>query len=216
MTADCLVCGQRDAGRLYACDDCIDLIRRRLRELETYALVLAVTLTPLRTGTSRRAPGYGSRSPARDDAIVMLDLRSRSGGEGPDDEDEPPRSILGGLAQIADWIREEQDVSRPSGPPILSREVGYLLGQISWCAGRQWVDELADDVHQLHVQARRLAGDAPPGPLGACIAVGCGGDVYAASLRTRDGREDGARCRACGREYSGLDLVRLQVAQEAS
>lgn len=216
MTANCLVCQQRDAGRLYACDQCVDLIRHRLRELETYALVLAVTLTPLRTGTSRRAPGYGSRSPARDDAIVMLDPRSRAGGEGTDDEDNPPRSILGGLAAIAAFVREEQQLVQPSGPPILSREVGYLLGQIVWCAGRQWVNEIADDIRELHLQARRLAGDTPPGPLGVCIAVGCGGDVFPCTLRSREGREDGARCRACGREYSGLDLVRLQVAQEAS
>lgn len=216
MTGVCLCCEQNDAGRLYACDPCIDTIRRRLRELEQYVLILSITTMPLRTETSRRAPGYGSRSPARDDVIVALDHRSRAGGEGPDDEDQPTRSLVGGIAALAAFVRDEQQLPPPRGGPLLSRDVGYLLGHIVWCAGRDWIDELADDVHQLHAQARRLAGDAPPGPLGACIAVGCDGFVYAASIRTRDGREDGARCRHCGREYSGLDLVRLQVAQEAS
>lgn len=213
---NCLVCQQNDAGHLYACEQCINTVRRQLRDLEQYVVILTVTTMPLRTGTSRRAPGYSSRSPARDDVIVMLDPRSRAGGDGPDDTDDPPRSIPGAIAALADFVRGEQQLPPPRSGPLLSRDVGYLLSQINWCASQQWIDDLADDIHQLHVQARRLAGDAPPGPLGACIAVGCEGSVFPASLRTREGREDGARCRNCGREYSGLDLVRLQVAQEVS
>ncbi|WP_189061144.1 hypothetical protein [Longimycelium tulufanense] len=217
-----MICTDRDVGYTYACDRCVDDTRRRLRELEQYALVLTLTAGPLRAGTSRRAPGYTSRSPARDDVVVMLDVRSAGGASvhrlhDPRDADEQPyRSILGSLAGIADWIREEQQVTRPSGPPQLVREVGYLLGQLAWCAQQQWIDELADDIRELHAQARQLAGDAPPRPLGTCIVVGCTGTVYPVQLRTVEGIHDGARCSICHRTYDGLDLVRLRVAQEAS
>lgn len=75
----CLVCLKNDTHR-YACGDCSETARRRLRELELFAERLAIPamLEPTRGTTGRRSPGYGSRSPARDDVLVMLDHRSHA------------------------------------------------------------------------------------------------------------------------------------------
>lgn len=113
---------------------------------------------------------------------------------------------------------------RPGGPACHSRlrqvtisgELGYLLGRLDWCATQQWVADLAEDVSQLHAQARAMAGDQPPAPIGRYRAEGCHGVVFPANLRDPGGsRSDGARCKHCGQPYTGLHLVSL-VPLEAS
>jgi hypothetical protein len=199
----CLIC-DRAAGHRYACHHCTDQMRRQLRELEDYAVILAATVGPLRGGPARRSPGYGSKSPARDDVIVMLDYRSRTGGEGDDDEESPMRSLVGGIRTLACWLREEAEQSDPRRWTLTS-EIAYLLGRIESCAMEQWVDELSSDIRELHGQARALSHDQPTGPLGTCLGVGCGGQVYRLTMPG----DDGARCSVCLRLYDGLDLVRL-------
>lgn len=207
----CHVCHRNDTHR-YSCGDCTATTRRRLRELELYAEWLATPtmLAPTRGTTGRRSPGYGSRPPARDDALVMLDPRST--GEdigGMDDEDAPLWSLLGTLHGLAHFVRAHCSDSGPRRVTV-SGEVGYLLGRLDWCATQRWAAEVAEDVRQLHAQARSLVGDQPPEPVGTCLEAGCDGDVYPARLRDPDGaRHDGARCKRCGCPYTGLDLVRL-------
>jgi hypothetical protein len=216
---ECLICPE-DAGHRYACHGCVNRMRKQLRELEDYAVILACTMGPLRGGPSRRSPGYGSRSPARDDVIVALDVRSRAGdvdedGEAitrrPEDRDTWTRSIPGAIRQLACWLREEADQSDPVRW-TLTTEIAYILGRIEACAMEQWVDDLASDIKELHAQARVLAGDPSPRPLGTCMVVECGGDVY----RFERPGLDGAQCRSCQRLYDGLDLLRLGAAAKGA
>lgn len=212
----CLVCQRSDTHR-YSCDTCTETTRRRLRELELYAAWLATPtmLEPTRGTTGRRSPGYGSRPPARDDVLVMLDHRSRTEPTGPDDEDTPVWSILGTLYAVATFVRGHVGDSVPRRL-TLAGELGYLLGRLDWCATQPWVDVIAADVRQLHAQARAVAGDRPPERLGTCTEQGCSGAVYPARLRDPDGtRVDGARCKRCGQPYTGLDLVGLAKRGEA-
>jgi hypothetical protein len=79
------------------------------------------------------------------------------------------------------------------------------------------VADVAEDVRKLHSQARAVAGDQPPKPLGACIAPGCGGVVFPARLRDPDGsNHGGARCKRCELPYTGLDLVRLNTRSDTA
>lgn len=176
MTSPCVVGHCNDGhghpceaghGR-WACEQCIRTLQRQLREIETYAAILGIMVTPLRGRGERRAPGYWSRSPGSDDAIVALDYRSRVGGDGPDDDAHPPRSILGTLHDLSRWVREEQEIREPLREPTIASEVGYLLGAAEWCARRQWVSEIADDIHELHGQCRHQAGDRPGKPFAEC------------------------------------------------
>lgn len=214
MTSLCIVprCNRGD-GRAaevpqdrYACTGCVTALRHTLRGIEVYAHLLTVMTVPMQGRGERRSPGFGSRSPARDDVIVALDYRSRTGGEEPDDEAQPTRSILGTLHQLARWIREEQDVNSPRDISV-TREVGYLLGAMEWCARQQWVDELAIDLRELHAQCRRLAGDQPPRPIGKCpTLVGedeCGTSLYMPTVG------DSVVCHGCKREWRRPEWERL-------
>ncbi|MBA8925911.1 hypothetical protein BC739_003110 [Kutzneria viridogrisea] len=130
--------------------------------------VLRIMLGPLRGRGERRAPGFGSRSPGRDNVIVAMDYRSTSDVCGPDDEDNPPRSILRTLHHLSRRIRVEQDVREPLSEPTIVSEVGYLLGGVEWCSHQPWVAAIVDDIRELHAQCRRLAGDQPGRPIGRC------------------------------------------------
>jgi len=216
----CLVCRERDAHHRYACAHCVRGLQRQLRELETYVAVLVVLSAPVRKGMDGVAGGYGSRAPARDDVMTALDPRSGGGAavwrlrDPRDMDDAPVRSVTGSIRGIACWIRDVQDVTSPPRWSFTS-EIAYLMGQMDWAAMHSWIAELADDLTELHRQARVLARDQPPGPINGCLTVGCEGYVYPATLRESTGdTHDGARCARCRRVYSGTDLARLYASQQ--
>lgn len=213
----CLVGGcTRETWHTYACEQCTERVRRQLREIETHTQIMTATRSPGRSGSpgERRSPGFESRSPARDDVLVALDYRSSPTASGPDDQDNPVRSVLGTLHGITRWLREMQGVDEPRTPPTVTSEIVWLLPQIEWCAAQQWVDELAADVAELHRQTRRLAADAPPKAVGRCLMTGCVGTVYTALLVAREGgRIEGGRCAECRCLYDWLHLVRIRVIE---
>jgi len=214
VTATCIVprCNRGD-GRpreipddRYACGNCVTALRHTLRGIEVYAHLLTIMTLPLQGRGERRSPGFGSRSPARDDVIVALDYRSRAAGDGPDDEDQPTRSILGSLHQLARWIREEQDVNAPLNITVAT-EIGYLIGAMDFCAHQTWIDDVAGDLRELHAQCRRLAGDQPPRPIGRCTTLiddhECGTPLYMPV------RGDTIACVGCHREWRRPEWERL-------
>jgi hypothetical protein len=211
----CVIC-RSDAHR-YACDDCVEDVRRRLREIELFADLLGTStmLEPVRGSAGRRAPGFGSRPPVRLDVIVMNDRRSKTEPPPLDkdrgiglDECSNPWPILGTLRVLADHIRDTRGDESPR-TPTLETEIVYLLGKVDWAANHPGIAELASQIRHLHTQVRSAAHDAPPKPIGECLTVGCDGKVY-----PPPSRRDSTRCSQCGRHYTGLGLVKLQLAQE--
>ncbi|RSN65435.1 hypothetical protein DMH01_03400 [Amycolatopsis sp. WAC 04182] len=207
----CLVC-KREATR-YGCDDCRNRLALLLRELELYTVdFLPLMVQPARGQTGRMSPGYGSRSPGRDDVLAALDPRSRpTFGEAstfhPDDGDTWVRSLPSAPVTIAKWIAEERGELPPKS---FGGALDYIRKLLWWCAGREDFAELFDDVAELHRQARELSGDRPQKPLGECLTVACDGRVR------WGGPGKPARCGECKRTYDGLDLVRLGVAEETA
>lgn len=200
----------RDARHRYACDTCTDRMRRQLRETEMYATIIRHTKQPGRGGTgTRRAPGYGSRSPADDTKISADDERTRSTGDGVDDRDDV-MSIAGTIHGITAALQEELGETARRRPD-LTRDIGWLLGHIDWCATQPWVADIADNLAELHAQTKRLAGDGPPPPVGPCLQRGCDGTVHRAMIYNPDdpnsGRIDGGRCDTCHHHYNWPDLV---------
>lgn len=216
MTATCIVprCNRGDArpaeipAARYACTQCVTALRHTLRGIEVYAHLLTIMTLPMQGRGERRSPGFGSRSPARDDVIVALDYRSRTAGDGPDDEDQPTRSILGSLHQLARWIREEQDVNAPLNITVAT-EIGYLIGAMDFCAHQTWIDDVAGDLRELHAQCRRLAGDQPPKPIGRCPSLLDDGECRT-PLYTPVRGED-IYCAGCGRIWPKAEWLRLAM-----
>jgi hypothetical protein len=129
-----------DAGYgRHACEPCVRDAQRRLREIEIYASVLPLLITSTSAVGERRASGFGSRSPVREDILVALDYRSYTGGDGPDDEEHPVRSILGTLHGLAQFVREQQELPEPRQEPTIPSAGGFLRASMEWCARADWV-----------------------------------------------------------------------------
>lgn len=220
----CLCCEKKDAGHRYACEPCVNDMRRWLREMEDYAAIML----SMRGSIGSKPHGsvgvsFGSKPPTPLTPIAMLDPRSTSAEHveqnSPDfdpvgvDEHDHVRSLPSAIHGIACWLREERDLSEPTSWTLAS-ELRFLRAEVQACAAEQWVNELHGDLKELHRQARVVAKDSPPGPLGHCLTVTCDGTVFPASIKESDGRHDGGRCNACQRAYTGPDLVRLGVSEE--
>ncbi len=196
-----------DYGR-WCCQPCADTMRAQLADIPDYAA--ALDAQPGKGGESgqRQAPGFGSRSPARDDIIAASDPRSLPYALGPDDEDTAVRPVLPTLAHLAAWIAEETGDQRDQHEPTITSEAGYLRSRIDWTTGQAWVDELATDIAELHGQCKRLAGDPPPKPTAPCPH--CGGPLWSR------GETDtvSLRCGTCSATYNGLDLLGIAARQD--
>lgn len=225
MGAQCLAC-DRDAGHRYACHPCVNRMRQHLRDIEDYVAIIL----SMRGAIGSKPHGsigvsFGSKPPVSLTALALLDPRSTTADDvernSPEfdpvgaDEHDHIRSLPTSVHAMAAWVREEQEQSEPSFWTLVS-ELRYLATTLDWCAQQQWVDELHSDIRELHSQARSLAKDKPSGPLGHCLSLGCVGVVFPATVKDRDGRHDGGRCDTCQRSYTGLDLVRLGVSEEAA
>jgi hypothetical protein len=124
------------------------------------------------------------------------------------------RSLTGSIHGIARWLREERGDEQPKTWTLVS-ELRYLRTQVDACALEQWVNELHEDLKDLHDQARSMAHDAPR-PLAHCLDVECEGMVFWVIKEEGGKRVDEAKCATCQRRYSGTDLVRLGAAEEVA
>lgn len=190
----------------FACPRCADRLGVLLADVFERAAVLTdpEELPPGGDATTRGAPGYGSRSPARDDLLAHGDVRTKW------TED----AGYGALAVLHSWariLREDHDAATPDGPATLSSEYGTLRWHWLKILGALWLDEFADELHELHAQL--CAADARDRPrtwrvgpcpnvlqryrtqLGQLVTIECG-----ATLRLRLG-SDTITCRACNTSW---------------
>jgi hypothetical protein len=211
----CVACKTRESGIRFGCPECVIRITKQLNEIGDYWCLLPAMVAPLRSSGGRAAPGYASRTPARDDVLVALDPRAFPGGEPttlhPDREESWTRSIPLAINSLAEALADDRGHLGQRGASGL----WYVIDSVQWAVEQHWFDELADDIAELHAQCRALAHDSPDS-LGACLEVACNGHVSWRSAWRDQERVSVARCSACSREYEGLDLVRLGVAQEAA
>lgn len=198
--APCLVCAAAADYARYTCQRCPEKMRRQLGEIDTY--YNALDAEPVRSGPSERsAPGFRSRPPGRLDVIASRDRRSLPYAVGADDEDASVRPVRESLHMLALWIAEEAgDEPRPPCPTVTT-ESGYLRGRVEWCTGREWVDELAADIVELHRQCAQMAGDGPEPPVGQCE---CGGMLFARGQQVLSA----VTCGQCSTVYSGVEILR--------
>lgn len=151
------------------CDPCTERLRDALAELVEYYALLDDALLPGRAGAGGRgAPGYGSRSPARDDVIVLTDTRTHAVDEG------DPHSVVTILSSWADNIREDTGQDRRIGPATVSGEVAFLVRWLDFATRQYWVADFADEVHELVRQLRAALGlqerRVPVGPCPTLVA----------------------------------------------
>ncbi len=211
----CVLCAARDREQQSApghntCLRCRDHLTQLLREIVEYTA--ALNPTPGVGGSGRRAPGFGSRPPANLHIIAALDKRTvpyaLPAKDAPEDLPSDVWSILGTLYGLTRFVRKERGLLIPLEPPTVTGEVRFLVDWMDWCTAQPWIEDVAEDIRELHRQVRASALMAPDKPVGSCLSVECGGPVF----QTRDGSLH--RCSRCRREYDGSDLVKLRINEE--
>ena len=125
----CLCCKTRDAGHRYACDWCVNGIRRLLRELEDY---VAVVLS-MRGSIGSKPHGsvgvsFGSKPPMSLTAAALLDVRSAAPDAADDDvhrkpNEEAVRTVLLRDSGQCTWL-----TGRLAGGPSDYLEGGFDPG----------------------------------------------------------------------------------------
>lgn len=201
----CRTRGDAEPGA-HTCQPCRMHLVRQFGEIETYLTI--VTAVPSRSGD--RGPigrQFGSRPPVRLDVVAMFDRRTEiNGGSGAADDDDLLDEIPNIWADLDGWsaiVREEHpDQPRGNGP-------WFLRTRCDWICRQSWVDEFAADVVRVHGALRQACGDAPGKPLGRCLDLTCGGEVF---RRSDDPQDPRLRCGRCSTTYDGFDLVRIRFA----
>jgi hypothetical protein len=170
----------------------------------------------------RGAPGFGSRSPASDHIIAMLDRRSSPvahtwvGGDGKlhRELERPPLSVWSVLDTAAWGIAEERGITGPDPAADVGDLVRWIDAQLDWVTRRELVVELDGDLRGLLAQLRPATGDQRV-RIGTCPNLPehaeqeCGAPLFAPL------RGDTIRCGACGRTWPRPTWERLgQMLQE--
>ncbi|MDT8910912.1 hypothetical protein [Amycolatopsis sp. PS_44_ISF1] len=137
------------------CDPCADELRADIQELARLYPELARAVVPSGGAPAGGlgAPGYGSRSPARDSVLVLTDRRTRA------EDDGDPHAVLEVLAGWADNIREDTGMSVPD--PGAQREGRLLVGWLDFTARQPWAGRLDTPLGQLRDEITEQLGLAP-------------------------------------------------------
>ncbi|MGO1049799.1 hypothetical protein [Crossiella sp. CA198] len=194
----CVLCGKRAAAEgCFTCDPCAGELVTTLRRIaDAYDLVATspALLLPRRPGlVHRSAPGYGSRSPANDDLIVLTDRRTAIG------DDLRAHSVP---AAVSQWVRQvaEETGGRPPRPATVADDIHYLLGLRRWLFRQPWIDEFAQEMQELYTALlNQIQREARPVPIGPCpVDLATDGRVLLCGrmLRVRP-EADQIRCSAC-------------------
>lgn len=202
----CLVCPpakprEAEQGK-QVCFHCSNRILRCLRELEDYLPRLSLLKTRGEGGRGR--PGFGSSSPVNDAAIHHTDWRTT------------PTALdgMGAVATVHEWATNVRDGRELQPPAALSvwGEIEALRHNHSWIACQDWVGDYAAELREIHAAVRAVAADPVPRSVGKCIAIRQHDECGAAVFELPDA--SGVKCSSCGRVYSGLSLIRLQLSNE--
>ena len=184
----CFHCGNKILASLHWIEECLPILD-------------ASKGSPSR---DRRTSGFGPCSPIRDDVVVARDPRSKWDGES------SPLAMLGAWGRLVALSRRMTQPSRIT----VKGEVAFLRANHAWIVQQAWVGVYAEELTAAAHAVRRLAGLSNEGPVGQCMVVRPDGDCGGRVFHTKD--RSAVRCDRCGREYEGLAMVRLELAQRAS
>lgn len=139
--------------------------------------------------TGRRAPGFGSRSPADDTVIAMADHRTVWAKPG---DLHNPDIILSGWRDV---LREETgDTFFPLGPVECAQ---YLAKRRAWVTRQPWVADMWPEIKEVRDQLANYGGESGRVRAGRCPNLMDTGGKCGTRLYVAFGC-DSIRCGGCG------------------
>lgn len=199
----CVTCTKTPPRRAQSgyvtCDRCADLIRECLDEIVRLYAVLNEdeAFLPVVQPGARRGPGFASRSPANDQAIVLTDSRTTW------TEETPVHNPLIVVESWARMVREDVGEKPPEGRATLAGEAALLIRRLDWITRQSWVDEMWRELREVRGSLREFNGQHKPRKVGTCTVmvdrdgtiVECGTPLYAPP------EGDLIRCSGCREEW---------------
>lgn len=219
------------------CADCYNRLHKWLSPLgvddegridNIPGLYAALDATPGNGGTGRRAPGFGSRSPASDRVIALKDFRTTQLDES------DPYSVAGLLRGWVLWVWEERydDAAldqpdyrqrRAELPTTVDAAAVWLDRNLDWLTRNEIIIDFYAELKELRRQLRSATGNGGGRPVGRCMEILADGECRAPIFMPK-GESPRApdepivtlpelTCGECGSKYSGHRLVLLKVAE---
>lgn len=204
----CVLCStpsnpRRSTPGYLTCNRCADRLREALREIVTLYAALDddEARLPVVAPGARRGPGFGSRSPARDQAIVLTDPRTTWTRETPIHN---PFVVVGSWARM---VREDAGETPPADKTI-SGDVALLIRRLDFITRQAWVEDLWREVREVVASLRDFHGDHKPVPVGRCPearpdTTRCDTPLYAPTTG------DTIRCRGCDKPWPRREWLAL-------
>lgn len=159
-------------------------------------------------GGQRRAPGFGSRSPADDYIIAIRDPRSTRLAVG------DPHSAPGLLGAWTGLLVDERKLVPPTRTvPAMARFLDVHLDHVT---RQDWVEDFATELRELHAQMRAIGqqrskiGDCPNTIDEGEHTRRCSARLFAPLYGG-----DQIACWACGRQWARDEWLRLGRLLEA-
>lgn len=218
-----------DAG-YRTCSGCLDRVRERLTEVGARYTVLDPRPGAQGDDGGPRPPGFGSRSPASDHVVAVMDWRSSRtartwrGADGRihRESGRPPLSVLAELFTLAEHVADARGLTGPVRLTV-AEIVRWLDGQLDWVTRQNGVVAFDRVLRELVSQLRPLTGEPRPKRVGECPNVlqidgaegehtrECATPLYAPL------KGDEIRCWACGYRWPREEWLRLgKILQVAS
>jgi len=203
----CVVCTKDPPRRatpgFMTCERCLELIRECLAEIPHLyaALETDEALLPVVAPGARRGPGFGSRSPANDLAIVLTDPRTTWTAE------QPYHNALTVLESWARMVREDVGEKQPEGRATVSSEIGLLVRRLDHITRQPWVDDFWKELREARANLRDFSGMHKPLPVGRCPTLTEDRTCDTPLFAPPDGET--IRCKGCRREWTRREWLHL-------
>jgi hypothetical protein len=201
LIRSCEVLAVRQCGEITgfyrACDRCRNEVLRWLGSIQDDFERL--TTTPATAPFSGGGKGsFGSKSPANDHVIAMLDWRSAANAVHRDDREGAPLSVPAVVGEWSEYVWRSP-LCEDGRPGTVGEGLAYLRRKTDWLMQRDCASDYARDVRDLYVQLRGHA--EPKRKIGECpTVIGEFRDQVVrceAPLRASID-DDVIRCHACG------------------
>lgn len=202
LIRSCEVLAVRECGEITGfyrgCDRCRNELLRWLGQIEDdYCRLNPIPASsPLGGGTG----AFGSKSPASDHVIAMLDRRSKANAVHGDDRE----GLLSVPAVVGEWSQYAWRESEDPLPGTVGEGFAYLRVRNDWLMQQDCAADFAEEIRRLYVQLRGHA--EPKRKIGECPAELVAETKTAPAVRCEAPLraavdDDVIRCHACGASW---------------